>query len=95
MEDARGGRLGRDEFCQTLCSAGAGRRGQRSDGRAGKNPHHGLLRLNPNRVRGAMRLSGTGPAGDEANVEKDDAIDGLDDFAHGCGCAARRNVETT
>jgi len=30
------------------------------------------------------RLAGAGPAGDEAEVKTDGAVDGLDDLAHGC-----------
>ena len=79
-------------FCRAAVG-GAGAGGARAgaangDRSAGENFHHGLLRLNPNRVRGATRLAGAGPAGDEAKVETDCAVDGLDDFAHGCRGAA-------
>jgi len=84
-------------FCRSLGGAAAGGRGgssQRSDGGAGENRHHGLLRLNPDRVRGAIRLAGAGPAGDEAEVKTDRAVDGLDHIAHGGRGAALRNVKT-
>ena len=85
------------EFCRSLDGAEAGGRGrssQRSDRSAGEDFHHGFLRFNPNRMRGTPRLAGAGPAGDEAEVKTDGAVDGLDDLAHGCHGAALGNVKT-
>ena len=80
------GWLSRGDHYGSLGGVGAGgrsRSGERSDGSAGENLHHGLLRLNPDRVGGTTGLAGAGPAGDEAEIETDGAVDGLDHVTHG------------
>ena len=47
----------------------------------------------PNRMRGTVRLSRAGPAGNHADVEADGAVDGLNHFKHRCRAATRRDAK--
>lgn len=67
--------------------------GHSGNGGAGKNREHGLLGLDPDRMRRTARFSRTRTAGNHADIEADGTVDGLNDFKHGCRTAARRNAK--
>lgn len=56
---------------------------------------HGLLRFRPDGVGGAEGLPVAGDSGDEAEIEADRAVDGLDDLAYGGLAAGGEKLEAS
>lgn len=85
MEDRDGGVL--------FKPAGGRLGGKFADPGSDQNIQHGALGLHPNRMSRAAGFSVARSPGDQANIQLDGSVDGLDHLVHGCLATARQDFK--